>query len=1150
MHKQECSTAFGHKQCAAGIYIVLTGICLNLVSACTSMPWSQHGPVYDRKTLKAAFAAEQSLQSRKRVMAMLAAVARYEDAISVGEQALATTRRSADLRNEAADIRQQLISFYIASARQAAVDNKITKAEALYAKALPLCPQTDPMCSFEILHDQTTLLLAQGDERGAEALLARAHREWTMRKPDSVDKPSEGQSTHFLLGRYVWLAQAGKGRQRARSLLAKSIALHRRLTAKDHVCASRLAGLQQSQQQYHRQHDTTADPRVPSKRNIARDTDSAPNRRSDNSVSADSAAIDRLSKWARSALAAGQSHLADVLIQRALVLARRHYLEEDFTIARLLELRAGIFAVQDRIDDATLIYARIALALDEILATWLANTAEEDMRVAYQAIQIYVDHALSLHLHYAPNHADAAVLGLDAILRYKGRTLDIAADRASFLRGFAHSPSVGLIALAGNPGHDERSHSSHANHQRQARKLLDKLRQTRAAVAEVAASTDSARLLQQAQTELRAIESQIAFLLSGRRRGTYSSVAMLQRHIPEETTLVEFVQYRPIDLRTQRAGPPHYAAYLLSGSGAPRAVKIGPVADIDRNVYTFVTAIRNRSEEVAALGRQLDKTLFAPIRAAAGEAKQLIIAADGALHILPFAALVDDDGRYLIEHDMSISYVNSGRDLLMAAPTTRIASRPLIIANPDFSHLAAGAGAPVFPPLPGSAYEGKLLRRMIPEARLWSGTSATKRQLMQVRGPILLHIATHGFYGGLAAATERSRGVAVTSSPRPRPTTTPPAPSMPATTNLAPSMTRAGLALAGANRALSRTKQKKTQQGQDGILTALELSSLDLEGTELVVLSACDTGVGEVRAGDGVYGMRRALAVAGAETQVLTLWPISDRVTPQFMKRYYRSILTGAGRAQALRTAQHDLYMQPVTEHPFYWAGFIMSGDPRPLRLFQPSTKPASRRAELTTAKTNSLPFALLMGITHAPDENVTAPLALNNIAEAVAKHGRLRPLQPNDMAHARQALGIPSDGSELAPGCRLAELMNIPYLIRVRNYRLRADSYDFTSYIRTTKTGFGFEVKLHARMFLDLIAVDGCRTVYADEIHAVGRGRALPRRNGPRLLAQGRRMSYSRAAAHDALLSLRTVFAKSMQAYLVRAFEALDASETADRSH
>jgi CHAT domain-containing protein len=111
------------------------------------------------------------------------------------------------------------------------------------------------------------------------------------------------------------------------------------------------------------------------------------------------------------------------------------------------------------------------------------------------------------------------------------------------------------------------------------------------------------------------------------------------------------------------------------------------------------------------------------------------------------------------------------------------------------------------------------------------------------------------------------------------------------------------------------------------VLTALEATALDLWGTKLVVLSACDTGVGEVKNGDGVYGLRRALFLAGTESQLMSLWPVSDHSTRELMAEYYKGLVQNAGRGEALRRVQLKMLRNKSRNHPYYWASFILAGE-------------------------------------------------------------------------------------------------------------------------------------------------------------------------------------------------------------------------------
>jgi CHAT domain-containing protein len=130
--------------------------------------------------------------------------------------------------------------------------------------------------------------------------------------------------------------------------------------------------------------------------------------------------------------------------------------------------------------------------------------------------------------------------------------------------------------------------------------------------------------------------------------------------------------------------------------------------------------------------------------------------------------------------------------------------------------------------------------------------------------------------------------------------------------------------LAGAN--------QLTSGSEDGVLTGLEAAGVDLWGTQLVVLSACETGVGKVADGDGVYGLRRAFVIAGAESLVMSLWQVDDSATRDLMIDVYHRLADGKGRSEALREAQLAMLARRELEHPYYWASFIAAGQWGPLR--------------------------------------------------------------------------------------------------------------------------------------------------------------------------------------------------------------------------
>jgi CHAT domain-containing protein len=205
---------------------------------------------------------------------------------------------------------------------------------------------------------------------------------------------------------------------------------------------------------------------------------------------------------------------------------------------------------------------------------------------------------------------------------------------------------------------------------------------------------------------------------------------------------------------------------------------------------------------------------------------------------------------------------------------------------------------------------------------LWN--KAVERHIKESRSPLILHLATHGFFlpnqahvtAEPASRSEDSEWVGSADVRVGGPETENP-------------LLRSGLAFAGANTWLNGGSTLAA--AEDGILNAIEVSSLELLGTELVVLSACETGLGTVHVWEGVFGLRRAFALAGAKTLVITLWKVADRQTVELMVSFYQQLLSGKSRGEALRGAQLELKKRFPS--PFYWAAFICQGDSGPLTV-------------------------------------------------------------------------------------------------------------------------------------------------------------------------------------------------------------------------
>jgi MYXO-CTERM domain-containing protein len=552
----------------------------------------------------------------------------------------------------------------------------------------------------------------------------------------------------------------------------------------------------------------------------------------------------------------------------------------------------------------------------------LGGYATEEMLLSFAAL---VDDAtetvVSAHMQFAPGDPAAARLAMTVLLQRKGRVMDAVALRRRLLHEHASGDAAGMEG---------------------------ELAAMRAQAASVtvgrrALPPDQAKKLADLEAAIEEKEQRLfeAVFRQTRREGSATEVTDLpwmkelsppaptldavRATLPEGGALMELARYRPIDPQganeAARHGSPRFAVYVLAATGDLRWADLGEASPIDASIAALRRALADPRRDVREPARALDAAVMQPARGLLGGARTLYLAPSGTLNLVPFEALVDEAGHYLVER-YAVRYVASGRDLAVAAPSAR-SGPPLVLAAPDFDHPPLGSAPTVpaaatvgdlhvrFPELPGTLAEARGLSTLLPGAAVLTGTAASRGALEQAHGPSILHVATHGFFLGAdaGAAATGSRGLVLDVGGG--------AGGIPPRGDLL--LARAGIALAGANVTGSAPG--------GGVMTALEVASLDLHGTKLAVLSACETGVGDTSNADGVFGLRRALVLAGAETQVLSLWKVDDEATAQLMLGYYARLRRGEGRSDALRDEKLAMLSSPRFAHPFYWASFIASGD-------------------------------------------------------------------------------------------------------------------------------------------------------------------------------------------------------------------------------
>jgi CHAT domain-containing protein len=428
---------------------------------------------------------------------------------------------------------------------------------------------------------------------------------------------------------------------------------------------------------------------------------------------------------------------------------------------------------------------------------------------------------------------------------------------------------------------------------------------------------------------------------SARFRKTVQPIAADQvvAALPDDGVLVDFIQF------TAQGKSRLVAATLRKDGGKPvfGVVDYGDPAPIDAAILKYRKDIQNEEldlDEVLDSGAATYQLIWKPLEAAVAGRSNAYVVPDATLNILPFAALVNK-GKYLIEQ-VDLHVYTSGRNLLPTAlPPAQ--GGYIINAGPDYNTdeaagkdqldqarsrsagsasvreslrgMASGMRGLKFDPLPGAEKEGQLIRQSVaakgaPNA-IYTRRDAQEKVLRDLQQPPeILHIATHGFFLK-PDDTLRKRLMKLQ---RGGDVQLPPPGDNP--------LLRSGLAFAGINANAQFLGEIDTDN--DGVLTALEVLSLNLSGTKLAILSACETGLGEIHEGEGVYGLRRAFQEAGASTVVSSLWEVSDAGTQKLMTALYSRLLQGKNPHLALREAQMEMLRIGEWSSPYIWSAFFM----------------------------------------------------------------------------------------------------------------------------------------------------------------------------------------------------------------------------------
>lgn len=632
----------------------------------------------------------------------------------------------------------------------------------------------------------------------------------------------------------------------------------------------------------------------------------------------------------------GEYAAARPYYERAMAV-REEGLGTDADIARGLTHLAALNVATGRIDEAWSLLQQAETADNRVLGQVFSIASEDQRGDFLRALQENLHGLLSFALQHMQDEKRVVATVFDAVLRRKALGAEaLAVQRDSVLRGhypelrtkleelFTLRTQIAKTTLQG-PGRE-----GVEAHQRMLGQWLAQKQQLES---EVARHLPELKL----ERELRTVD----------RHGVASV-------LPEGSALVEFIKVGIVDFFAvpargePRWRPDRYLAFVLRAAEPDDVciIDLGDAEVIDHLVASFrdVVAVTPQARRTAApdsavtlCGTLLDKL----VPALAGH-RRLFVAPDGDLNQLPFEVLSGPDGRLLIE-DYEVSYLSCGRDLLRFG--VRLDGRPrdaVVVADPAYNltleavaaaakdGTAAGEEAQRqsrdldrgmrFGPLKRTREEGERVGEML-GVRPWLKADALEGRLKRARSPRILHLATHGFFlpdQSRDPNREVSTTIADAAEGLQRRLSGP---------GMENPLLRSGLALAGANVWLRGGKVPA--EAEDGLLTAEDVTGMDLLETELVVLSACETGLGDVHVGEGVFGLRRAFVLAGAKRLVMSLWKVPDQQTFELMVDFYQRLLAGEGVAVALRSAQ--LTMRGRHTDPYFWAAFILLGDPGPL---------------------------------------------------------------------------------------------------------------------------------------------------------------------------------------------------------------------------
>lgn len=459
---------------------------------------------------------------------------------------------------------------------------------------------------------------------------------------------------------------------------------------------------------------------------------------------------------------------------------------------------------------------------------------------------------------------------------------------------------------------------------------------------------------EQLESEIQSLEDELAkystsLVLDKKKRMV--DCDQVAKALPKASVLIEFARTKNYNFKARGKEskwlPEHYLAFILHAGDSNHIslIDLGDASTIENVQLELNNALAappekqltpEQAQTTSRLSAKLYELIYKPLVPALRDSKEIFISPDGVLNLIPFEILITPSGRYLIQ-DVVFNYLAAGRDVLGFGQFKNKVGKSILIGNPDYnldaelkektvqeiglklpakpqstSLLSRDLHGFFFEDLPKTQQEVETIQTIlgVDKAQLFVGKEALEEVLTSIVSPRILHLATHGFFlpnQEPSSIFENDSHPPIFDNP----------------------LIRSGIAMAGANMAVASNQAKEG----DGIFTAEKVLALKLQGTELVVLSACQSGLGEVKTGEGVFGLRRAFSQAGAKSMIMSMWSVPDEETKNMMETFYKNYVTDSmDRSHALNQAilQEMEVVRSTYGHtnPYFWGAFVFSGEP------------------------------------------------------------------------------------------------------------------------------------------------------------------------------------------------------------------------------